>query len=284
MRIGTASCAVLLATACAAPVEVTKVATPNEAAEANGTKLHATAVIRGEARAAIPPDATIEASKDALEVRVPRPGVFTYALDPGETVVRDDQQRIVGVSSPSSGDATSKRSELVTRFIPGTATLEGNEVRGELEGHVERLALQPSDRIELRGTFAPGESIPTGGKVEVTRAWSALGFGGALLGGAWIPSIIVAASSSIDANHWLYVPVVGPWAAYATRDACVPAQDPRPCLNDAGERVALIVDGILQATGAALLIVGLPTSAEVRWGKQARVRLSPLTGSITGTF
>ncbi len=273
MKIARA-CALLIVTSCAGPMEVTKVATPNEASEANGTKLHATTIIRGEARAALPPEATIEASKDVLEVHVPRPGVFTYALDPGETVVRDEQQRIVGVKS----------GEQVTRFIPGTATLEGNEVRGELEGHVERLALQPSDRIELRGTFGPGESIPTGGKVEVTRSWSALGFGGALLASAWIPSIIVAAMSSIDANHWLYVPVVGPWAAYATRDACQPTQDPRPCLNDAGERVALIVDGILQATGAVLVLVGLPTSAEVRWGKQAKVHLSPLTGSITGTF
>lgn len=264
----------LLATSCAAPIEVTKVATPSEAAQANGTTFHATAVMRGDARAALPADATIEASKDVLEVRVPRPGTFTYALDPGETVVRDDQQRIVGVKS----------GEQVTRFIPGTATLEGNEVRGELEGHVERLPLQPSDRIELRGTFAPGESIPTGGKVEVTRAWSAIGFGGALLGGAWIPSIIVAAMSSIDANHWLYVPVVGPWAAYATRDACVPSQDPRPCLGDAGERIGLIIDGILQTTGAVLMIVGLPSSAEVHWGKTAKVRVSPLTGSITGTF
>jgi len=209
-----------------------------------------------------------------LEVRVPRPGVFTYALDPGETVVLDDQKRVVGV----------KAGEQVTRFVPGTATQDGNEVKGELEGHVERMPLLPTDRVELRGAFDPGETVPTGGKIEVTRAWSALGFGGALLGIGWVPSIVVAATSSIDANHWLYVPVVGPWVAYATRDACAPATDPRPCLNDAGERVALIVDGIVQATGAALLMVGLPTGAEVRWGKTASVRFSPLSGAITGTF
>ncbi len=266
--------ALLLASSCAAPIEITKVATVAEASEANGTKLHATTIIRGDARAPLPEGATISASKEALEARVPRPGIFTYALDPNETVVRDDKQQIVGV----------KNGEQVTRFVPGTAALEGNEVRGELEGHVERLPLLATDRVELKGTFAPGETGPTGGTVETTRATSALVFGSVLLFGAWVPSVIVAATSSVDANHWLYVPIAGPFIAYATRDACVPDVDPRPCLNDAGERVALIVDGILQASGAALAIVGLPTSAEVHWGKSALVRFSPFVGTISGTF
>jgi len=266
--------------ACATPVQVLKVASPEEATQASGTKLRAVAVMRGKARAALPSEANVyKAEGAAFEVRVPRLGLFTYALDPDETLVRDAEQRIVGV----------KTGTYVTKFIAGSATLEGNEVRGELEDHTEHLPLLPSDRIELRGTFAPGETVPTGGTIGVTRSWSALGFGGALLGGGWLPSVIVAATSSVDANHWLYVPVVGPWVAYATRDACMPAVDPTPCLNDAGERVAIIFDGIVQSTGAVLMLVGLPSSAEVRWGKQARLRIAPLVGlhsglSIEGTF
>ena len=126
---------------------------------------------------ALPEGATISAEKDTLEARVPRPGVFTYALDPDEKVVMDDRKRIVGVKS---GDHT-------TRFIAGTATQEGTEVKGELEDHVERLPLLATDRIELRGAFAPGEVVPTGGKIETTRAWSAIGFGTALLAGGWLP-------------------------------------------------------------------------------------------------
>ncbi len=265
---------------CASPVDVLKVASPDEAARANRTKLHAHAVIRGQARAALPPEAVIQPTDPhAWEVQVPRPGLFTYALDPDEAVVHDDQSRVIGVKSGVT----------VTKFIPGTATLEGNEVHGELEGHVERLPLFPTDRIELRGTFAPGESVPTGGTIAVTRAWSALAFGGVLLAGGWLPSIGVAATSSIDANHWLYVPVVGPWIAYATRAALSCATDPTPCLSDGFERVALIADGIIQGTGAALMVVGLPTSAEVRWGKDARLRIGPLIGSshglrVEGTF
>jgi hypothetical protein len=264
---------VLVACGCAGPIDVSKIATPQEAAQANGTKLHATAVLRGKARAPLPGEATIVVDKDKAEVNVPRPGVFTYALDPDESVVYDDKKQVVGVKS----------GENVTRFIPGTATVDGAEVKGELEGHVERLPLLVTDRIELKGIFAPGETVPTGGKVELTRAWSAIGFGAALLAGAWLPSLIIGATSGIDTNHWLFLPAIGPWAAYAARDACPPS-DPAACLSDAGTRIALIADGILQTTGAALLLVGLPASTEVRWGKTASVKIAPLSGTISGTF
>ncbi len=263
--------------ACAAPIEILKVGSIDEAAHANGTKLHAVAIIRGAGRAAVPADATIDAKKDGPEMRVPRPGVFTYALDANDSVVKDDHDRIIGVKSGVQ----------VTKFIAGTATLDGSEVKGELEDHVERVALFPSDRVELRGTFAPGESVPTGGKVEITRAWSALAFGGAMLGGAWLPSVIVGAVSNVDANHWLFVPVVGPWIAFAVRDACTQT-DSSVCFEDAGTRVALIADGIIQSTGAVLMLVGLPSSAEVRWTKQATIRIAPMFGnagvSLSGTF
>ena len=261
--------ALALQLGCAGPIDVLKVASPEEAAQANGTKLHAVAILRDKARAAVPPDTTFS----KLEAHVPRPGIFTYSLDPGETVVRDKEQHIVGVQSGSE----------LTKFIAGTASLEGNEVRGELEGHVERVPLLAGDRVELRGNFAPDENVPMGGKVVSTRFWSAFVFGGVLLGGAWIPSIAVAAVSSVEADHWLYVPIVGPWVAYITRASLSCATDPTPCLSDAGERVAILADGIIQTAGALLLAVGLPTFAEVRWGKDARVRFGPSL-TIQGVF
>ncbi|HEY1956663.1 MAG TPA: hypothetical protein VGH28_13680 [Polyangiaceae bacterium] len=261
--------AALALVGCAGPIDVARTVTPSEAASANGTSFHAAAIVRGQARAALPPGVTVAAN----EILVPRPGTFTYSLDPGEKVVRDKAGNITAVAVPK-GDETA-------HFIAGTATLDGNEVRGELVGHVEHVPLLPDDRVELRGKFAPGDAVPTGGRVETTRAWSAFVFGSVLLGGAWLPSVIVGATSSVDANHWLYVPIIGPWAAYAARDACTPSVDPRPCLADAGERIAIIVDGILQSTSAVLLVVGLPTSATVTWGKQARLRVAPSLGGIT---
>lgn len=246
-----------LACACASPLEVVKVTSAADAAGANGTKLHAVAVIRGDGRAALPEGVTINPTKDAPEVVVPRPGIFTYTLDPGDVVVRDAQGRVTGV----------KTGTHVTPFIVGTANADAVAVVGELEGHVERVPLFPGDRIELRGTFAPNERVPLGGKVEVTRAWSALVFGGVLLGGAWLPSVIVGATSGVDANHWLFVPVIGPFIAYATRDSCPQSPtDPTSCFADAGSRIALAFDGALQTTGALLMLIGLPTSSTVTWG------------------
>ncbi|HSQ67573.1 MAG TPA: hypothetical protein VLM85_30395, partial [Polyangiaceae bacterium] len=180
----------LLSLGCAGPIEAIKVVSPEEATRANGTKLKAVAILRGDQRAQLPDGVTVRSSKEGSEVRVPREGVFEYSLDPGETVERDAQDRIVGVKS-GEGKAAHE-----TRFIPGTAEQQGDVVRGELEDHVERVPLFPGDRVELRGTFGVGETLPLDGKVETTRAWSALGFGGALLGGAYIPSLIVGATSS----------------------------------------------------------------------------------------
>jgi hypothetical protein len=257
----------VFACACASPIEVVKVTTPADAERANGTKLHAAFVIRGDGRAALPEGVTV----DAKEVVVPRPGIFTYTLDQGDSVVRDAHGVVTGVKS---GDS-------ITRFIAGTANVDGDAVKGELEGHAEHVPLFPGDRIELHGTFAPHESVPLDGKVEVTRAWSALVFGGVLLGGAWLPSVIVGATSGVDANHWLFLPILGPFIAYGTRDACPQsATDPTSCFADSGTRIALAVDGALQATGVLLMIIGLPTSSDVRWG------VTPTLGglSIHGTF
>ena len=100
-------------------------------------------------------------------------------------------------------------------------------------------------------------------------------------GGAWLPSIIVGATSGVDANHWLFLPGFGPFIAYAARDSCVQSPtDPTSCFADAGTRIALIFDGGLQVTGLLLMLIGLPTSSQVTWS------VSPTVGglSIHGTF
>ncbi len=271
-----------LLTACAGPVEAVKVVSPEEASRANGTKLRAAAILRGDQRASLPDGVTIGSTKDGPEARVPREGIFEYALDPGETVERDASGQVVAVKS---GEGKTARE---TRFVPGTAQEQDNVVRGELEGHVERVPLFPGDRIELRGTFAVGETIPLDGKVETTRAWSALGFGAALFVGAYIPSLIVGATSSSD--HWLLAPVIGPWIDYATRDACQVTVDPTSCFGDSAQRIGMIFDGIIQGTGFVLVLVGLPTASMITWGKEGKnaLRITPMLGhsglSLSGTF
>ncbi len=260
---------------CAGPVEAIKVASPGEASGANGTPLHAVAILRGDQRAGLPAEGvTVQGN----EVLIARPGTFTYRLDPGEDVGVDEQGRVAAVRTPGNPPT-------ITYFVPGTAVHVGNEVRGELKGHQEHVPLLPSDKLEMRGTFAPGETIPLGGEVEVQRAWSALIFGGSLFALGYIPSVAVAAGSPHDYDRMLYLPLFGPWVDLVQRDNCTPDPiDPTKCFADGTARIGLIVDGIVQDTGLLLMLVGLPSYAVVEWGKkkQARVRVGPTFGRVNG--
>lgn len=264
---------VLALAGCAGPVEAIKVVSPQEASGANGTALRPVAILRAEQRAALP---AAGVTVQGLEVLVKREGTFVYDLDPGEKVETNKQGQVLAVHG--TGDPAT-----VTRFIPGTAVQDGNQVRGELEGHQEHVPLLPSDRLEMRGTFAPGDTLPLGGKVDVERAWSALVFGTSLLALGYIPSIAVAASSPHDYDRMLYAPLFGPWIDLVQRDNCTPDPiDPTKCFGDAAAHIGLIADGIIQDTGLLLMLVGLPSYAVVKWGDHASLRVGPVFGTTTG--
>ncbi|HEX7600724.1 MAG TPA: hypothetical protein VF316_03925 [Polyangiaceae bacterium] len=263
-----------LAAGCAGRLDVSRVVSPPDAAMYRATKLRPTSVLRGEGKADLPEGALV----DAKEVRVPQPGPFVYHLDPGETVEKNPKGEILAVHTPGEPPG-------VTRFIAGTATQQGDDITGELEGHELHVPLLPTDRVMLAGTLEPGDTLPAGGKVESVRAWSALLFGGVAFMLAYVPSIYVAASSSTKSEGWLAVPVIGPWAALGAREACVPdPNSPGPtCAGDATSKIGLITDGIIQAVSTGILLVGLPSHTEVTWpGGQARMRVVPTFGTANG--
>ena len=86
---------------------------------------------------------------------MPRPGVFTYALDPDEKVVYDDQKRITGVKSGERRDALHRGDR------------DARRQRGEGRARGSRRA-SPAARRRIasssRGTFAPGETRADGRK------------------------------------------------------------------------------------------------------------------------
>ncbi|CAN5119591.1 hypothetical protein BH09MYX1_BH09MYX1_62000 [soil metagenome] len=265
---------------CAGPVDVTRVVTPADAAAFRTTKLHPAAIVRGEARAELPAGALV----DATEVRVVQPDTFVYPLDEGETVERNKAGQIIAVKTP--GDPPT-----LTNFIAGTAVFEDNQVRGELEGHEQHVPLLATDKIELKGTLVSGDTLPNGGTVETSRAVSALVFGAVALGLGWLPSLYVAASSSVGSDGWLAVPGFGPWIALAARPECIPdPSTPSPtCLDDGTSRIGLVADGILQTAGLALLIFGIPSHTEITWSKDAKLQVVPMFGvanglTLRGTF
>jgi hypothetical protein len=65
--------------------------------------------------------------------------------------------------------------------------------------------------------------------------------------------VIVAGTSSLDADHRLFVPIVGPWTSLADRPDCGGATG-RSCDTETANKVLLIADGIGQALGAFMVI------------------------------
>lgn len=280
----TSALALVVCLACNnAPIEVNRVVSPADASHTNGTKLRAVAVLRGQGRAELPANAIVEPTR----VRVPQTGPFDYALDPGEKVLRDDKGVITGVQT--AGDPP-----IVTAFKPGTAELDQEHklVRGELAEGEQRLPLMVTDRIEVRGTFASGEEIPLGGRVEQKRAISALIFGGALFLATYIPAAYVGISSPMGYDGGLLVPVFGPWIAYVARPDCVTGVG-SPCASAGLEKFGIALDGIAQAISILVFAVGLPTHTEVvdlpdSTQKTSAVRVRPTFGlgrlGLSGEF
>ncbi len=277
------SVALAAATGCSSTVEARRVVSADEAPSYRGTKLAPVAILRDESRAELPPGAKVTSHA----VKIARPGVFEYQLDPGETVQSDTDGNVVAIQSGTR----------VTRFIPGTARRHGNLVVGELYDHEERIELLPDDRIELAGTLAVGDELPYGGRVERSVAGGAIAMGVASFVLSYAPSGFVAATSTLPADKWLWVPIAGPWVDLATRPSCVANEQIAalspidPCLPETLAKAAVIASGVLQGVGAILTVVGLPSGAHAEWGDRhtATLRVEPAVGNanglaVSGTF
>jgi hypothetical protein len=79
-----------------------------------------------------------------------------------------------------------------------------------------------------------------------------IGGGIALFGLTYGTSIIVGAQSDRTSDQYLFVPVVGPWMALATRDPCFEMCGP----GEAVSRVLLVTDGLLQGVGVLQILGG----------------------------
>ncbi|MFO0564254.1 MAG: hypothetical protein U0263_01255 [Polyangiaceae bacterium] len=89
--------------------------------------------------------------------------------------------------------------------------------------------------------------------------------GGIAVGLPYATGLGIAASESFDnGSGWLAAPVVGPWLALSgRRDPCADSEAKQEFDQDVGKCVAeplvrgmLVLDGVLQATGAVLLVLG----------------------------
>ena len=133
--------------------------------------------------------------------------------------------------------------------------------------------------------YEEGDPIPTGYHVRTKVRKGLIGGGAGLLGGLWFASLLTGAvgdTATLQGDGgWaaLYIPVAGPFVAIATLHA------------DSAGAALLVVDGIGQVGGAAMIILGaaLPQKQLVRDDVSGiKITVSPVITArgvgLTGTF
>jgi hypothetical protein len=119
---------------------------------------------------------------------------------------------------------------------------------------------QPTDDVEQSITTTPAPRPPSieGVGGDETKD-TLLGTGLFLLAVSYLPAVSVAASSNLQVDQHLYVPIAGPWIDLSQRPTCSP---PVNCAAEQTNRALLETSGILQGVGAFLTLVGLLTTSD----------------------
>lgn len=133
----------------------------------------------------------------------------------------------------------------------------------------EAPSLMPPPRFGF-GYGAP-PPVPADGATEPPAAGTstAVVVGALMLGIPYATGVGVGAAESFEnGSGWLVLPAAGPWLALtARRDPCVGLDDRSPqdpnvdselgrCMTEPLIRGLLVLDGVLQATGAVIMIAG----------------------------
>ncbi|MCC6902948.1 MAG: hypothetical protein IT377_28525 [Polyangiaceae bacterium] len=131
-------------------------------------------------------------------------------------------------------------------------------------GFVVPAQYAPSFTMTPAPTFAP--PMHDAPREEPTGTASTLTLVGAVMVGLpYATGLGIGASESFDnGSGWLAVPVGGPWLSLSgRRDPCAASEDKKEFDSDVGKCVAeplirgmLVLDGVLQASGAVLMIIG----------------------------
>jgi hypothetical protein len=89
-----------------------------------------------------------------------------------------------------------------------------------------------------------------------------VGSGIAIFALSYTPVVVVGATSGLDADRTLFVPIAGPWIDFAQRPGCSPASQ---CNTENTNKVLLATDGVFQAIGALTVVGGfLATERETK--------------------
>jgi hypothetical protein len=75
---------------------------------------------------------------------------------------------------------------------------------------------------------------------------------------SYLPAVVVGATSGLNADRTLFVPVAGPWIDLTQRPGCAPGTS---CNGENTAKVFIVVDGVFQAIGALTIIGGFLSTA-----------------------
>lgn len=247
---------------------------PQTAAGYTDARFRPTAIVAGGDRTPLGPGEVVQGTDPAQVVRVDRQVVV---VADGDAVLVDEEQRVTGLR----GRDGSTKLEVPA----GSATLRGDRIEVATDKPTVVRAIPATARVEMRGTYAIGETSPVGGRVETARTVGAIAAGSILLGASYLPTLIAGASSTLDKDRALLVPVVGPWIDLASRDHCVnPPEVDVPgfeggidkCTEETVNRVALVTSGVAQLLGTVVLGLGLlPRAVYVRDLQVTGLRVFP---------
>jgi len=128
--------------------------------------------------------------------------------------------------------------------------------------------------------YVEGQPIPAGYHVETRPRKGFVVAGAIVFGSLYVISVSVAGSSKRTGDGYLLIPVMGPFIDLGARDDRCSSSNSFACSStDSSERFWLTFDGIGQAAGATLLIVGL--AAQEKMLERDDV---PLTSKRGGDF
>lgn len=180
----------------------------------------------------------------------------------------------LGVTSLSSAQENQEsHGSAGTAPAPAPTYVAPPPVYGQPGGYPPYQPAPPPPMGPPRMKYSEGDPVPPGYRVE-SRTRTGLVVGGSIMFGLVYGLTAFAASESPNAEGagWLYLPVAGPFIYASTLD---------------GEfsgfaRFWLYVDGLVQAGGAAMLIVGLMGKTELVRNDIAKVTVMPLVGRTNG--
>jgi hypothetical protein len=149
------------------------------------------------------------------------------------------------------------------------------------QGYAQGREIYPESRAASSLPGYPRMVEATTGYGGPNRAL--IGTGLVTFGLSYIPAVVVAGSSTLEADHHLYVPVAGPWLNMANRPLCGP--ESIACDIETTNKVLLAVDGVFQGIGAVTTLIGFVTPERetiLTSAKVGGVHLTPAKVGRTG--